>query len=261
MSLDHGFSALAHPLRRKMLAAIHKEPRTITELASGSAMTFAAVSKHLRVLEGAGLVRREIKGREHYFVAAPRGLRPVSEWVAAHSRLWQQSLQTLKHVVETEMAQSLRASSEIDVAAPPTRVFDAWCDARTAAKFLCVGDSKLGEARVDAIEPVATKAAGPGAITEIFQDLTRDRAAASGKVLDYLRAGNDAEPLMDAARRLLFVKGNNAHDYKFSSAVLEDYQHVSPAWRDRYLAASDYTLRGAADRDNELVKRVRAPLA
>jgi uncharacterized protein YndB with AHSA1/START domain/predicted transcriptional regulator len=150
MSLDDGFSALAHPLRRKMLASIHKEPRTITELASGSAMTFAAVSKHLRVLEEAGLVRREIKGREHYFAAVPRGLRPVSDWVAAHSLLWQQSLQTLKHVVETEMAQSLRASAEIHVAAPPTRVFDAWCDARTAATFLCVGDPKLGEARVDA---------------------------------------------------------------------------------------------------------------
>jgi uncharacterized protein YndB with AHSA1/START domain/DNA-binding transcriptional ArsR family regulator len=150
VNLDEGFGALSHPLRRKMLAAIHKEPRTITELAAGSAMTFAAVSKHLRVLEEAGLVRRQIKGREHYFAAHPRGLRPVSDWVAAHTRLWQQSLQTLKDVVEKQMSQSLRATAEIQIAAPPALVFNAWCEARTAAKFLCVGDPKLGEARIDA---------------------------------------------------------------------------------------------------------------
>ena len=40
-----------------------------------------------------------------------------------------------------------------------------------------------------------------------------------------------AEPLMNMARRLVFLKGTDAHDYKFSSAVLEDYAHVSPAWR------------------------------
>jgi uncharacterized protein YndB with AHSA1/START domain len=150
VSLDDGFRALAHPLRRKMLAALRREPRSITELAAGSAMTFAAVSKHLRVLEGAGLVRREVRGREHYFAARPGGLRQVSNWVAAHNRLWAQSLEGLKQVVETEMAQGLRATAEIFVAAPPSRVFDAWREARTAAKFLCVGDPELGEARIDA---------------------------------------------------------------------------------------------------------------
>jgi uncharacterized protein YndB with AHSA1/START domain/DNA-binding transcriptional ArsR family regulator len=150
VSLDEGFGALAHPLRRKMLAALRREPRTITELAAGSAMTFAAVSKHLRVLEGAGLVRRQVRGREHYFAVRPGGLRPVSDWVAAHSRLWQQSLESLKQTVETEMARNLRATAEIFVAAPPSRVFDAWREARTAATFLCVGDPALGEARIDA---------------------------------------------------------------------------------------------------------------
>jgi len=59
---------------------------------------------------------------------------------------------------------------------------------------------------------------------------------------------------------LIFLKGNNSHDYKFSSAVLEDYQHVSPDWRERYLAASVFNLRGAGDADNQLVKRTRAAL-
>jgi hypothetical protein len=59
---------------------------------------------------------------------------------------------------------------------------------------------------------------------------------------------------------LIFLKGNNSHDYKFSSAVLEDYYHVSPAWRNRYLAASVFNLRGSGGPDNELVKRTRAAL-
>jgi hypothetical protein len=80
-------------------------------------------------------------------------------------------------------------------------------------------------------------------------------------VIAYLRGGDgDANALMAAARRLLFQKGDNAHDYKFSSALLEDYAHVSPAWRDRFLAAGVYMLRGTGDRDNQLVTRVRAAL-
>jgi hypothetical protein len=66
---------------------------------------------------------------------------------------------------------------------------------------------------------------------------------------------------MDAARRLIFLKGTNAHDYKFSSAVLEDFAQVSPAWRHRYLASSVFWLRGSGDPDNELFQRTRAALA
>ena len=64
-------------------------------------------------------------------------------------------------------------------------------------------------------------------------------------MLGYLKADPDPRPLMDAARRLVFLKGTDSHDYKFSSAVLEDYAHVSPAWRDRYLAASVFWLKGS----------------
>ncbi|PYL01819.1 MAG: hypothetical protein DME19_00315 [Verrucomicrobia bacterium] len=59
---------------------------------------------------------------------------------------------------------------------------------------------------------------------------------------------------------LIFLKGRDAHDYKFSSAVLEDYQNVGPAWRDRYLAASVFNLRGSGDSNNDMVKRARAAL-
>jgi hypothetical protein len=83
---------------------------------------------------------------------------------------------------------------------------------------------------------------------------------AARKVLAYLSQGGTARELIDAARRLIFLKGRNHHDYKFSSAVLEDYFHVSPDWRDRFLATSVFNLKGTGDRDNELVERTRAAL-
>jgi len=53
---------------------------------------------------------------------------------------------------------------------------------------------------------------------------------------------------MHAVRKLVFLKGTDAHDYKFSSAVLEDFHHLSPEWRNRYLAASLFYLPAARGR-------------
>ena len=77
----------------------------------------------------------------------------------------------------------------------------------------------------------------------------------------FFKNGADPTHFTDAARRLVFLKGNNAHDYKFSAAVLEDFTHLSPAWRNRFLAASTYQLRGTSAQDNSLVARARAALA
>src|SRR5262249_46220420 len=95
---------------------------------------------------------------------------------------------------------------------------------------------KVGAARIDQLEGVSTAEGGSGAVEEIFAEASRDRMAAARKALAYLQAGRDPRTLIDAARRLVFLKGNDAHDYKFSSAVLEDYFAASPTWRDRYLA-------------------------
>jgi hypothetical protein len=119
------------------------------------------------------------------------------------------------------------------------------------------GRGRVGDARIDQLEPISPEQGGTeGALEEIFA--SRDRTIAARKTLGYLQAGHKPEPLIDSARRLVFLKGDNAHDYKFSSAVLEDYYNVSPAWRERYLAASLLLLPGSADRDNNLVKRTRA---
>ena len=76
----------------------------------------------------------------------------------------------------------------------------------------------------------------------------------------YAQQHPQPKELIDAARVLVFLKGNNAHDYKFSSAVLEDYYNVSPGWRERFLASGAFNLRGSGDRDNALVQRTRAAL-
>ena len=131
------------------------------------------------------------------------------------------------------------------------------------ASFLTMfrGDSgRLKTVHLDELEPAIEKGAAP-TIDEIFAEINRDRFKAASKTLAWLKGNNDPQEFITAARRLIFLKGNNSHDYKFSSAVLEDFQHVSPDWRERYLAASVFNLRGAGDTDNQLVKRTRAALA
>lgn len=123
------------------------------------------------------------------------------------------------------------------------------------------GRGKIGEGDIITLEATKPEQAGAEAISEIFQAVSNDRSAASRKMLAFLDSGGDANHLIDAARLLIFLKGTNSHDYKFSSAVMEDYYHVSPAWRNRFLASSVYQLRGAGASDNPLVKRIRAAIA
>jgi len=123
------------------------------------------------------------------------------------------------------------------------------------------GNSKDKGIHVDTLEPTAPKEGGAAAIEEIFADVSKDKLSAAKKMLGYLQAGGETRALADAARRLIFLKGRDSHDYKFSSAVLEDYAVMSPPWRDRYLAASAFYLKGSGDRDNDLVKRIRAAVA
>lgn len=121
---------------------------------------------------------------------------------------------------------------------------------------------KVGDTEIDSLEaqPMEDKE-GDAAVEEILADVRRNSDAAARKTLGYLSSGGDAEKLIDAARVMVFLKGTDSHDYKFSSAVLEDFYHVSPAWRDRFLASSMYWLRGSSERDNGLVNRIRSALA
>lgn len=133
---------------------------------------------------------------------------------------------------------------------------------QTAAFLALFRGARWGEkgVKIDQFEPLPTKAKGALGIEEIFAEVSNDRMTAARKMSAYLKENPQPEKLINAARRLIFLKGTNAHDYKFSSAVLEDYYNVSPAWRDRYLASSVFNLRGSGGADNELVKRTRGAL-
>jgi hypothetical protein len=116
------------------------------------------------------------------------------------------------------------------------------------------------ELRIDELAPAEIKKDATLALPEILDEISRDRLSAARKVLAYLGAGQSPEQFIQAARRTVFLKGRDSHDYKFSSAVLEDYAQISPAWRDRFLASSVFHLRGSGDPDNSLVQRTRAAL-
>lgn len=99
--LSRTFAALADPTRRAMLARLSTGEATVGELAAPFEMTFAAVSKHLRVLEAAGLVSR---GREAQYRPArldARPLAPASAWIGDYARFWQDSIGALDQYLQT----------------------------------------------------------------------------------------------------------------------------------------------------------------
>jgi len=123
-----------------------------------------------------------------------------------------------------------------------------------------IGNHAQSGKQVDTFEP-AEGVVGDGAVDDIFAEVNHDRTAAARIALAYLDQTHAAEELIHAARRLVFLKGNDAHDYKFSSAVLEDYYNVSLDWRNRFLATSLFYLPGSGQPDNALVVGIRAALS
>lgn len=115
--------------------------------------------------------------------------------------------------------------------------------------------------KIEELEPAAGEAPKSPGLDEIFAEVSGDKAKAARMALAHLRGAGDAAGFIQAAQRLIYLKGTDSHDYKFSSAVLEDYFHVSPGVRDAFLAASVYWLKGSGAKDSQLVARTRAALA
>ena len=113
---------------------------------------------------------------------------------------------------------------------------------------------------IDTLEPAALEQPGAAAVEEIFATVSADPLLAFRKMLAFLGEHPDPRPLADAARRLIFLKGVDSHDYKYSSAVLEDHAVMGRPWGSRYLAAAAFNFKGTADPDNRLVERARAAL-
>jgi len=98
--LDAVFSALADPTRRRMLARLARGSASISELAEPFDMTLPAVSKHLRVLERAGLVRREREGWYHRCHLEARPLESAVVFLARYRPFWDHTLEQLARYVE-----------------------------------------------------------------------------------------------------------------------------------------------------------------
>ena len=101
------FHALGDPTRRRMLGELARGECTVGELAKPFAMSLAAASKHIRVLEHAGLIRREVRGRTHLCRLDPGPLASAHEWLSFYERFWSNRLDELERLLrEDDIAQS-----------------------------------------------------------------------------------------------------------------------------------------------------------
>jgi DNA-binding transcriptional ArsR family regulator len=99
-ALDRTYAALADPTRRALLVALRAGEARITDLAEPLPMTFAGVSRHVGVLESAGLVRREIRGREHWVSMQPEGLQLAERWIGEQFTFWSRRADALANRLE-----------------------------------------------------------------------------------------------------------------------------------------------------------------
>src|SRR5438067_3511557 len=99
-TLDRTFAALADPTRRSILAHLARGDRCVTHLARPHNMSLPAVSKHLRVLEKAGLLRRRRYGRVHEMELDAEPLKKAAQWVEEYRKFWEGSLDRLAAYLE-----------------------------------------------------------------------------------------------------------------------------------------------------------------
>jgi DNA-binding transcriptional ArsR family regulator len=98
--LDRTFAALADPTRRRILAHLARGDQCVTGLARPYAMSLPAVSKHLRVLEKAGLIRRQRYGRVHQLHLKAAPMKQAVQWIEEYRKFWEGSLDRLAEYLE-----------------------------------------------------------------------------------------------------------------------------------------------------------------
>ncbi len=102
--LDTLFHALGDTTRRRMLRELAKGERTVGQLAEPFVISLAAASKHIKALENAGLIRREVKGRTHLCRLDPGPLARAYEWLGFYERFWTSRLDALERLLREEVA-------------------------------------------------------------------------------------------------------------------------------------------------------------
>ncbi|HWE40221.1 MAG TPA: hypothetical protein VG406_26960 [Isosphaeraceae bacterium] len=109
---------------------------------------------------------------------------------------------------------------------------------------------------IDSIEPVSPDATGDEAVGEVFSALDSDRRKAAAKAIGYLGKGGSPDLIFDAARRLIFRKGRDAHDYKFGAAIWEEFRLAAdPRWQGPLTAAALFNFPGSGSPDSPLMRQ------
>jgi DNA-binding transcriptional ArsR family regulator len=106
--LDRSFDALSHPVRRAIVERLATGPTTVGQASAGLGVSKPAVTKHLKVLEVAGVIRRTVRGRTHLLRLEPRPLREASSWLDLHRSLWEAKFEAVeRHLAETHEGQEV----------------------------------------------------------------------------------------------------------------------------------------------------------
>ncbi len=98
-ALDDVFLALSHPTRRRMLELLQQRAYCVTDLAREFDVSLNVVSKHLKSLERAGLLKRMREGRIHHLEVEDRSMKPAVAWLTRHLKMWQGALDSLERFV------------------------------------------------------------------------------------------------------------------------------------------------------------------
>jgi DNA-binding transcriptional ArsR family regulator len=112
--LDRVFSAVADPTRRAILTALAQRPATVSEIAKPFPVSLNAISKHILVLERAGLIRREITGREHHCRLEPEPLQKASAWLDHYRKFWDVRLDALERHIMARKKREKRSQGRTD---------------------------------------------------------------------------------------------------------------------------------------------------
>src|SRR5258707_2732238 len=100
--LNSVFHALGDATRRQMLRELARGERSVGELAEPFSISLAAASKHIKALENAGLIRREVRGRTHLCRLEPGPLASAHEWLSFYERFWNERLDVLERLLRTQ---------------------------------------------------------------------------------------------------------------------------------------------------------------
>lgn len=148
--LSEILKAVSDPTRRSILTSLAQEgPTRVTDLAAYYKMSLNSVSKHIKVLEAAGLVNRRTEGRIHWITADLEPARLIDDWFGELRSIWEMRLERLDAVMqENATMDELELTVRRTINAPRQKVFEAWLDPKTLARFMLPAEG-MPEPRVE----------------------------------------------------------------------------------------------------------------